>query len=180
MDVFGHPFLLPGSGRKGAVLAEERMNNSAEERKEVAIKFGKGLMGEPFTSKAGKQLVEIKIPNPDPKDARSWETFVVPAGFVHENKFGKGMWMKLPEEGFTKLSRPKVVGQDENGKNIWGSDTRTVSNQELKALVESYKERNRDQGERAGSGLSQLAEKKAEAAAKPAMSFPSRDEMPFR
>lgn len=64
------------------------MNNSAEERREVAIKFGKGLMGEPFTSKAGKQLVEIKIPNPDPKDARSWETFVVPAGFVHENKFG--------------------------------------------------------------------------------------------
>lgn len=49
-------------------MAEERMNNSAEERREVAIKFGKGLMGEPFTSKAGKQLVEIKIPNPDPKD----------------------------------------------------------------------------------------------------------------
>lgn len=171
---------MPGSGQKGVALAEERMNNSAEERKEVAIKFGKGLMGEPFTSKAGKQLVEIKIPNPDPKDARSWETFVVPAGFVHENKFGKGMWMKLPEDGFTKLSRPKVIGQDENGKNIWGSDTRTVSNQELKALVESYKERNRDKGERAGSGLSQLAEKKAEAAAKPAMSFPSRDEMPFR
>ena len=146
-------------------MAEERMNNSAEERREVAIKFGKGLMGEPFTSKAGKQLVEIKIPNPDPKDTRSWETFVVPVGFVHENKFGKGMWMKLPEDGYTKLSRPKVIGQDENGKNIWGSDTRTVSNQELKALVESYKERNRDQGERAGSGLSQLAEKKAEAAA---------------
>ena len=50
---------MPGSGQKGAALAEERMNNSAEERKEVAIKFGKGLMGEPFTSKAGKQLVEI-------------------------------------------------------------------------------------------------------------------------
>lgn len=33
------------------------------ERKEVTIKFGKGLMGEPFLSKAGKQLVEIKIPN---------------------------------------------------------------------------------------------------------------------
>ena len=74
-------------------MAEERMNNSAEERKEVAIKFGKGLMGEPFTSKAGKQLVEIKIPNPDPKDARSWETFVVPAGFAAASAFFSASWL---------------------------------------------------------------------------------------
>lgn len=39
--------------------------NRAEnaERKEVTIKFGKGLMEEPFMSKSGKELVEIKIPN---------------------------------------------------------------------------------------------------------------------
>ena len=161
-------------------MAEERMNGGEQERKEVTIKFGKGLAGEPFTSKAGKQLVEIKIPNPDPKDGRSWETFVVPAGFVHENQYGKGLWIKLPEDGFTKLSRPKVTGQDENGRNIWGSDQRTVTNQELKALVEAYKDRNRDQGERA-SGLGQLAEKKAEAAARPAMAAdPSHEELPFR
>ncbi len=113
------------------------------ERAEVTIKFGRGLMGEPFTSKAGKQLVEIKIPNPDPDDKRSWETFVVPAGFVHENQYGKGMWMKLPEDGYTKLSRPKLIGQDETGRNIWGSDTRQVSNRELKSIVGANKDRNR-------------------------------------
>ena len=161
-------------------MVEERMNGGEQERKEVTIKFGKGLAGEPFTSKAGKQLVEIKIPNPDPKDGRSWETFVVPAGFVHENQYGKGLWIKLPEDGYTKLSRPKVTGQDENGRNIWGSDQRTVTNQELKALVEAYKERNWDQGERP-SGLGQLAGKKAEAAARPAAAADfSHEELPFR
>lgn len=37
---------------------------------EVTIKFGKGLVGEPFTSKSGKELVEISIPNPDKSDTR--------------------------------------------------------------------------------------------------------------
>ena len=32
------------------------------EVKEISIKFGKGLVGEPFTSKSGKELVEVKIP----------------------------------------------------------------------------------------------------------------------
>ena len=32
---------------------------------EVTIKFGKGLVGDPFTSKNGKELVEVSIPNPD-------------------------------------------------------------------------------------------------------------------
>ena len=32
---------------------------------EVTIKFGKGLVGEPFTSKSSKELVEVSIPNPD-------------------------------------------------------------------------------------------------------------------
>ena len=32
-------------------------------REEVTIKFGKGLVGEPFISMTGKELVEIKIPN---------------------------------------------------------------------------------------------------------------------
>ena len=156
------------------------MVGGEQERKEVTIKFAKGLAGEPFTSKAGKQLIEVKIPNPDPKDTRSWETFVVPAGFVHENQYGKGLWIKLPEDGYTKLSRPKVTGQDENGRNIWGSDQRTVTNLELKSLVEAYKDRNHEQGEHR-SGLGQLAEKKAEAAARPVMAADfSHEELPFR
>lgn len=174
-------------------MPEERTNTYAD-RPEVTIKFGKGLVGEPFMSKAGKELVEVKIPNPDPSDTRSWETFVVPKNFVHDNQYGKGVWMKLPEDGTTKLSRPRVAGQDENGRNIWESDTRIVPNTELKSLVESYKERSRgaerDPGRETGaahvdgsqSGLEALAQKKSEAAGRSGGFVPIArdDEMPFR
>ena len=113
-------------------------------REDVTIKFGKGLLGEPFISKTGKELVEIKIPNRDARDHRHWESFVVSPKMVHENKYGKGVWMKLPADGTTKVSRPVFEGQDENGKNIWGKESRTVSNQELKSMMEFYKERNKE------------------------------------
>ena len=79
--------------------------------------------------------------------------------------------MKIPADGTTKVSRPEYRGRDENGKSIWGTESRMVSNQELKALMESYKERNRE------SVRSVLKEKKADsrimekpASAKPAPS----------
>lgn len=173
-DSQGISFFVPKQVERSS-MADEK---TYVERKEVTIKFGKGLMGEPFLSKAGKQLVEIKIPNREAGDTRPWETFVVPANFVHENKYGKGMWMKLPEDGFTRLSRAKVVGQDETGKNIWGSDAREVSNTELKAIVEAYKDRDR---EKTPSGLSSLAAKKEEAAARPVVTREiPEEEMPFR
>lgn len=151
-------------------------NEQRKDRPEVTIKFGKGLMEEPFTSKAGKQLVEIKIPNPDKSDHRPWESFVVPANFVHENQYGKGMWMKLPEDGTTKLSRGVVTGKDADGKNIWGKETRTVSNKELKALVEAYKDRSR------GSVLDDLSGRKSDAGSRPAPAHSAkhRDDLPFR
>lgn len=128
---------------------------------EVTIKFGKGLVGEPFISKSSKELVQISIPNCDEADKRPWETFVVPANMVHENKFGKGMWMKLPENGTAWLSRPVRTGMDEAGKPTWGHETREVSNTELKSLLEAYKEKSR------GSVLSDLSDKRAESAAAP-------------
>lgn len=156
----------------------DKQNRSGgyEERKEVTIKFGKGLMEAPFTSKAGKELVEIKIPNVDRSDTRPWESFVVPANYVHENQYGKGMWMKLPEDGTTKLSRGVFKGKDESGKPIWGRETREVSNVELKALVEAYKDRDRS------SVMSDLSGKKAEAGSRGAASRSNRshDEPPFR
>ena len=65
---------------------------------EITIKFAKGLVGEPFTSKSGKEFVQISIPNSDPKDSRPWQTFVLASKDVHENKFGKGMWAKIPAD----------------------------------------------------------------------------------
>lgn len=125
---------------------------------EVTIKFGKGLVGEPFTSRSGKELVEVSIPNPDRSDSRPWETFVISPKMIHDNQFGKGVWMKLPEDGTTRLSRSVRTGVDEAGKTAWGRETREVSNMELKALMESYKEHSR------GSVLSDLSDRKADAA----------------
>ena len=125
---------------------------------EVTIKFGKGLVSEPFTSKSGKELVTVLIPNPDKADARPWESFVISPKMIHDNKFGKGVWMKLPENETTRLSRSVRSGVDDNGKTIWQRETREVSNTELKALMESYKVKNR------GSVLSELSDRKENAA----------------
>lgn len=130
-----------------------------EDKQEVTIKFGKGLLGEPFTSKNGKELVEVKIPNTDPADYRPWKSFVISPKMIHENKFGKGLWMKLPEDGSTRISRSVNTGKDENGKNIWKKEYREVSNTELKSMLESYKTRE--------SVLGKLSEKKEAVASVP-------------
>ena len=43
---------------EAAMAADETFDMG--EPQEVTIKFGKGLMGEPFLSKNGKELVEVK------------------------------------------------------------------------------------------------------------------------
>ena len=73
-------------------------NDKPAARTEVTIKFGRGLIGDPFTSKNGKELVEVKIPNADKSDTRPWESFVISPRMIHDNQFGKGVWMKLPED----------------------------------------------------------------------------------
>lgn len=154
----------------------ENRQEQAQGRAEVTIKFGKGLMSEPFTSKNGKELVEIKIPNADHSDSRPWESFVVPVNFVHENQYGKGMWMKLPEDGVTKLSRNVLEGQDASGRDIWSRESRKITNKELKTLVETYKTRDR------GSVMTDLAEKKAEMGSRSpsGRSGKTHDDLPFR
>lgn len=80
---------------------------------------------------------------------------------IHENQFGKGVWMKLPEDGTTRISKPVLTGTGTDGKNIWGSDVREVPNPEMKAMLETYKNKNRS------SVLGALKEKKEEAAKAP-------------
>lgn len=126
---------------------------------EVTIKFGRGLMGEPFTSKSGKELVEIQIPNADPNDRRPWESFVISPKMVHENKFSNGLWMKLPASDTTRLARSVREGTDESGKAVWKKEFRVVPNSELKSLMEAYKTRD--------SVLGKLADKKEAAESAP-------------
>ncbi len=132
-----------------------------KEYREITLKFGKGCVGDTFEGKDGNTYTQIKIPNPDKDDHRPWQTFVVKENHLHENRFGKGMWIKLPEEGHTTLHRNVKVGKDDQGNTLWDVEKTKVTNKELKKLVESYKDKDRD-NER-GSMKDMLAEKKMEA-----------------
>lgn len=135
-----------------AQTVDEAMNQIAENAgkeykdiEEVTLKFGKGLVGEPFTGKDGNEYRQIKIPNKDEADKTPWASFVVKANAVHDDKFGKGKWCKLPADGSTTVTKPIFLGNDENGKPQWDNDKNKVSNKELKSMVEFYKERPREQ-----------------------------------
>lgn len=125
---------------------------------EITLKFGKGCVGEPFMGKDGKEYVSILIPNKDENDHRPWATFVARSNAVHEDKFGKGMWTKVPANGHTTIRRSVVIGTDADGKRQWDTQSTKVTNHELKKMVEFYKERDKS------SVLGKLSEKKAEAA----------------
>lgn len=164
--------LMPGDIPEWVQEAEKALANGETidfpEEKEVTIKFGKGLVGDPFTSKKGKELVEVKIPNVDKEDHTPWASFVISPKMIHDNKFGKGVWMKLPEDGTTRVSKPFVVGVKEDGKREWGHDVRDVPNTELKEMMESYKKRDRE------SVLDNLQEKREEAASQPVKPKPEK------
>jgi len=102
----------------------------------IKIKFSRKL-ARAFTSKNGKDMVAIAIPNEDPDDKRSWEEFVLPVTMVHCDHYGsKTLWVKLPADGTTTLSRSeKPVSED----GEWTREERTVDNKTLKSMVEAYK-----------------------------------------
>ena len=138
---------------------------------EITIKFAKGLCGEPFMSKNGVELVRIQIPNKDPNDHTPWAEFVLANKSVHENQYGKGLWAKIPADGHTTVSKSFLAGKDENGKNIWEKDRRSVPNRELKEMVEFYKERGEKEravspADRESGSLPEKAEEEADRGAK--------------
>ncbi len=154
--------IMPGDLPEWIQEAEKAVANGdiqmPEPTKEVTIKFGKGLVGEQFTSKSGHELVKVKIPNADKDDHTPWASFVISPKMVHDNKFGKGVWMKLPEDGTIRVSKPKLVGKTPEGKNKWENEFKEVSATELKDMIESYKTKER------GSLLDNLKDKKKESA----------------
>ena len=146
--------------RAGEPVAGEKEAGGKKEFKEVTLKFGKGYVKEEFQGRDGNRYKEIMVPN---QDNKPWETFVVKANHIHENQFGKGVWMKLPAEGHTTLRHSVAAGRNEDGTTKWETKENKVSNIELKKMMEAYKERPRE------SVTEKLAAKKAEAASqKPA------------
>ena len=132
-------------------------NRTEKKMEEISIKFGKGL-AEPFTGKDGKEYMRILIPNQDKGDHTPWASFVLPAKSVHENKYGKGLWAKIPADGTTTVTKAVQVGE-QDGKRIWENQKTAVPNRELKARVEAYKSRDR---ESARGKLEQLTAQVAE------------------
>ena len=131
-------------------------SNQARQASEIAIKFGKGL-AQAFTGKDGTQYMRIQIPNKDSQDKLPWQYFVVPAKSVHENRYGKGLWIKVPLHGSTTVSRDVRIGYDESGKGIYEKQRRSVTNIELKTMVEFYKSRERSHAIDAPNGTKQDA-----------------------
>ena len=134
-------------------MEEQKKYDGSKKIEEITLHFGKGT-AEPFTTKDGKEMVRITIPNQDRNDHTPWASFVLPAKAVHENQYGKGLWAKIPADGTTTVTKPYLAGQ-QDGKNIWENEKRAVPNRELKSMVEFYKSQSRD------SVLGQLGEKKA-------------------
>jgi len=140
--------------REGGQGTEE---SGKKEYQEITLKFGKGCLEDQFTAKDGKTYQKILVPNPDPNDKSPWKTFVARANQVHENQFGKGVWMKLPADGHTTLHKSIAI-ENPDGTKKWGTEKTTVTNKELKRMMEAYKERDR------GSIKNKIEDKKMEAA----------------
>ena len=130
-------------------MENQEMYNAADAEQKyvetIKITFSRKL-ARPFTTKNGKEMVAISIPNEDPADKRAWEEFVLPIQMLHSDHYGsKSLWAKIPADGTTVLSRSEKPSA-ENGE--WVRSERTVDNKTLKSMVEAYKLKPKTQGAR--------------------------------
>ena len=120
-------------------MENQELNEVTSEQKTeetIKITFTRKL-ARPFTTKNGKEMVAISIPNQDPADTRAWEEVVLPIQMLHSDHYGsKSLWAKIPADGTTVLSRSERPSA-ENGE--WVRTERTVDNKTLKSMVEAYK-----------------------------------------
>lgn len=122
------------------IMAETKNGNEQQnEYKEITIKFPSKLVGDPFAAKDGKEYVTVKLPNEGKEDKSPWASFVVPTNHVHKDQYitDKDVsWTKLPENGHTTVTKPVLLGVGEDGKNIWETIKKQVSNVDLKKMFE--------------------------------------------
>ena len=129
-------------------MENQEMYEAASEQKSeetIKITFSRKL-ARPFTTKNGKEMVAISIPNQDAEDKRPWEEFVLPIQMLHSDHYGsKTLWAKIPEDGSTTLTRSIKPAEDGGS---WTREERTVDNKTLKSMVEAYKLKPKTQGAR--------------------------------
>lgn len=124
---------------------------------EVTVKISEGWVGNRFTSKSGKELVEVKIPNADRADKSPWPSFVTDPKRLHKNKFGSGLWMKLPKNGHTTLKRSARVGVDPSGKGIFENRMESVPNTELKSMTDAARRDSQKKSREADGHVQQVS-----------------------
>lgn len=133
-------------------MEEKQMSTTNE--KDINVKIGKGLVGEPFLPKSeeetGRKFVQISIPNEDPQDKSPWRTFILPENQVHEDKKseGKSVYFYLPKNGTTVVKKQVKIGQDKDGKGIYETETKRYANTRIKELCEAYKTRDKEEPEK--------------------------------
>ncbi len=122
-------------------MSNELKNDEAikNEKNNIFIKLPKALVGEPFLGKNDREYREIKVPNEDPNDKSSWQTFVVGANQVHLDKYSKGRldYLSLKEDSEVALKKSVLAGTDENGKNVYETVETKVSAKALKERFDS-------------------------------------------
>ena len=127
------------------VINETATQETEQKVPMIKITFSRKL-ARPFTSKGGKEMVAISIPNQDAEDKRPWEEFVLPIQMLHSDHYGsKTLWAKIPEDGSTTLTRSI---KPENDDGNWTREERSVDNKTLKSMVEAYKLKPKTQGSR--------------------------------
>ena len=136
--------MLPKTVPEGAfddyleqALLAGRSEKSSDWVEQVTLKIPEGWVGDRFTSKSGQELVEVKIPNADRNNKSPWPSFVTDPKRLHKNKFGTGLWMKLPKNAHTTLKRRERVGVDPSGKGIYEDRMSSVPNTELKSMADA-------------------------------------------
>ena len=113
---------------------------SPSKYEEITIKFSEKLVGEPFRGNDGNEYQEISIPNRDAEDKSPWATFVLKSNQIHEDKYGSGMWAKIPSEGSTTIRKDFVTGE-KDGKKLYDTEERKVPNAELKEMLTPNREK---------------------------------------
>ena len=139
----------------GNVRASAQGYNQIEE---VTLKISEGWVGNRFTSKSGKELVEVKIPNANREDKSPWPSFVTDPKRLHKNKFGTGLWMKIPKNAHTTLKRPMRIGTDSSGKGIYENRMGSIPNTELKSMIDAARRSARNESRAADEHVRQVSE----------------------
>ena len=139
----------------GNIRASAQGYNQIEE---VTLKISEGWVGNRFTSKSGKELVEVKIPNADRNDKSPWPSFVTDPRRLHKNKFGTGLWMKIPKNAHTTLKRPMRIGTDPSGKGIYENRMDSIPNTELKSMTDAARRSTRNESRSADEHVRQVSE----------------------